>query len=142
MKQLPFTTEQVKILQENPYTFSITTTSIKYTFDFKIFFANQLNKNLSSVKIFQMAGYDPDILGKERIYNFSKRLKKEIASPGGLKDHTMKLRSSNAKADEERRTDTKIKNMQEKIDHLTQELEVLKKTSAACLQLLLEKKKH
>lgn len=129
MNTLPFTQEEVELLKSNPYTAHVTENRISFTLNFKIFAIKESQAGLTSVQIFQKAGYDPAVLGKDRIYKTMKRLKKEAASDRGL--HAGPKEKSNQKRSEEllnkKRTDAQLKAMQKKILRLEQELEFLKK---------------
>lgn len=128
----PFTAEQKSILKSNPYTFSISDHRIQYTLAFKQFFMEESRKGNTSINIFIAAGYDPKILGKQRIYTFAKYLRLEAQSPEGLrgpKRYKCEADFAQKELDKER-TSTAIKDLQKQVVHLEQELEFLKKISA------------
>lgn len=127
----PFTAEQKRILKSNPYTYSISDYRIQYTLEFKQYYMEERHKGNTSVKIFISAGYDPEILGKERIYTFAKNLRVEAESPGGLRapvKYKCETDFAQKELDKEK-TATAVKDLQKQIVHLEQELEFLKKIS-------------
>lgn len=131
MRTIPFTTEQIKILKENPYTANVTAQRIHYTLDFKIFAMKEVATGLTSVKLFKKAGYDPEILGKNRMYGALKAIKREAASPEGLQPPScMKQAERFAQEDFSRKQTKKaFTELQDKIVFLEQEIELLKKFS-------------
>lgn len=131
MQTIPFTQEQLEILRSNPYTEWVSAQRIHYTMDFKFFALKEAQAGLSSVKIFEKAGYDPAILGKQRIYSTIKAIKREAASPEGLKpSRGAKQAKRFAEANLSKHKDsTAIKKLQEQIIYLEQEIEFLKKIS-------------
>lgn len=132
MKTLPFTQEQMESLKSNPYTACVSPRQIFFTLEFKLFALKEAQNGMKSVKIFQKAGYDPEVLGKERMYCVIKRIKKEAASEQGL--HVSKGEKSRERLSKEmlekKQTAATIKAMQKKILQLEQELEFLKKTAS------------
>lgn len=132
MKPSSFTAAQIVALRENPYTFSVKGVKIVYTLEFKEYVMSEVAKGQTSVNIFRSAGYDPEVLGKTRIYDFVKRLKKEAASPEGLKEPRAPKRSNRLEETDlsKQKTSAAIRELQEQVIYLQQELEFLKKTSA------------
>lgn len=131
MKTIPFTNEQIEILKKNPYTAYVTSQRIQYTLDFKIFVIKESEAGLTSVKIFQKAGYAPDIIGIQRIYSTVKRMKKEAVSKEGLQaPHPTKKAERFAQEDfSKKQTNKAIDELQNRIVFLEQELDFLKKTA-------------
>lgn len=128
----PFTEEQMQILMSNRYTYSLTKHRIQYTLEFKQYVMKELAEGNTSVNIFIKAGYDPEILSVQRIYTFVKRLKIEAASSEGLKPpkEYKQARDFAKKKLEEEKTSTAIKELQNQIVYLEQEVEFLKKISS------------
>ncbi len=127
-----FTSEEINIIKQNPYVVSVSSSKISYSLAFKKFALEQSQKGLTSPQIFQKAGFDPEMLGRPRMYAALKHFKKEAASPEGLREPRGKSReerlSEFAKADlSKKQTKTAIRELQEKIVHLEQQLEFLKK---------------
>ena len=129
-----FTEQEVEELRKNPYTLKVNEKSITYTYEFKQFFVEQRKKNLTSTKIFRMAGYDVDVLGTSRVYCAAKAINREARSPEGLKAPRGRTRDEEiarlAKEDlTKKRTDAAIRTLQAEIVRLEAEVEFLKKIS-------------
>lgn len=71
-----FTPEEVEILKENPYTWKVSLDRITYTQEFQRAFWELSLQGLSGTDAFRKLGYDPRILGKERVHNTTKRIRK------------------------------------------------------------------
>jgi hypothetical protein len=123
-----FTSQEIEILRENPYTLSVTEETIRFTLPFKQEYWRRHTLGQSATHIFIELGYDINILSKGRIYAFASHLKKEAASPVGLHEGTYRrgLRTdipnytgmSNNEA---------LARMQRELLYMRQELEFIKK---------------
>lgn len=131
MRTTCFTAQQIAILKQNLYTAEVTTQRIQYTLEFKLFVIKEAKAGLTSVKIFEKAGYNPDMIGITRIYTTVKNIKKEAASSEGLQPPSCTKQSEKfAMRDlSKKRTDTAVKELQDRIVYLEQEIDFLKKTS-------------
>lgn len=132
MTKRTFTQDEIDIIGQNPYVASVSCTKIVYTLAFKKFAIQHANEGLSSVAIFKKAGFDPDMLGKPRIYAALKHIKREAASPEGLREFGSKTKEERlakfAKEEyEKKHTKVAIRELKDKIVHLEQEIEFLKK---------------
>ena len=132
-KKPSYTDEQVKILSQNPYTHVAMPNKVTFTLEFKEFFVNQVKHHgLSTTKILKAAGYDPSLFTRAAIDNIRRRILAEASSPEGLKpprglsqaERTEAFAKKNLDA---QRTSTSIKEMQQRIVHLEQQVEFLKK---------------
>lgn len=128
-----FTEEQVQIIMANPYVKNVTPAKITYSLAFKEKAVAQAEQGMTSIKIFNEAGLGEDLLGKERIYAAMKMFKREAKSPGGLHEPRGKSKEDRmaafAKEDlSKKQTKAAIKELQNKVVHLEQMLEFLKKT--------------
>lgn len=79
-----FTPEELKHLKANPYTLRVTADSISYTLAFKEAFWALSLQGYTGTAAFRKLGYNPEILGDERIHNTTKRIRREAKSPEGL----------------------------------------------------------
>ena len=132
MTKQRFTQEEMKILRQNPYVVSVCSTKITYSLAFKKFAIEQARNGMKSPKIFQAAGFDPEMLGRPRMYAALKSFKAEAASPEGLREPRGKSREEKLAAfakDELSKKQTKkaIRELQNKVVHLEQQIEFLKK---------------
>lgn len=127
-----FTPEEVEILKENSYTWKVSADRITYTQEFqKAFWALSL-QGLSGTDAFKALGYDPKILGKERIHNTTKRIRKQGNSPEGIRQKPRKWMRTTKKqfklADLEKMSHKEAaRRMQKEIVYLQQQVEFLKK---------------
>ena len=132
MTKQKFTQDDMDILSQNPYVVSVCSTKISYSLAFKKFAVKQAQEGVRSTEIFRRAGFDPEMLGKPRMYSAIKKFKKEAASPEGLHEPRGKSKEERlakfAKEDfEKKQTKVAIRELQQKIVHLEQEIEFLKK---------------
>ena len=133
-KQKPsYTNDQVALLNQNPYTHVATPYKVTFTLEFKEFFVDQAkNHGLTTPKILRAAGYDTSMFTRTALDNIRRKILAEASSPEGLKpprglsqaDRTKAYAQKNLDA---QRTSTSIKEMQQRIVHLEQQIEFLKK---------------
>ena len=127
-----FTQEEMDIIGQNPYVVNVNSVRITYSLAFKRFALEQARNGMKSPQIFQTAGFDPEMLGKSRMYMALKNFKKEAASPDGLQEPKCKSREEKlaafAREDlSQKQTKKAIRELQEKVVHLEQQIEFLKK---------------
>ena len=124
--KVPFTPSQIEELKSNPFTLSVNELQIRFTVEFKKFLLAEREKNRTPWKeIFRKAGYDPETIGKDRIYAVIKAVKKQAASPEGLHE-TISIKKLE-KGNERKQTQMAIKQLQEEVIRLQQQVEFLKK---------------
>lgn len=127
-----FTPEEIEILKENPYTWKVSLDRITYTQEFQRAFWELSLQGLSGTDAFRKLGYDPRILGKERVHNTTKRIRKQGNSPEGIRlkprkwMRTTKKRFKAADLEKMSRKEA-AKRMQQEIVYLQQQVEFLKK---------------
>lgn len=132
MTNLQFSEKDIIFLKQNPNTYDITASKLVLTLEFKKFFLNEIKKpGRTSIKILEEAGYPIEILGKPRMYAIAKSIKRQANSPEGLRDpsdRTRKKIEEFAKRNLENEQSKKaIKDLQDKVLHLEQQIEFLKK---------------
>ena len=132
-KKNPFTEEQVRILAQNPYTHSVTPKRISFTLAFKQMFYEQTKvPGMTTKKILLKAGYDPTWFTKVFCDGLRRNILHQAASPEGLRPPRGLSSAEKTALFEQQdlskqRTDTTIRQMQERIVHLEQQIEFLKK---------------
>ena len=127
MDRMPFTKEQQELLAANPFTLSVKDYQIRFTVDFKRFLLGERKKNHTPWKeIFRKAGYDPDILGKVRMDSIIHSIRKEAESEKGLRETVKKKKDP--KSQERQQMKTAIRDLQQEVEQLRQQVEFLKKT--------------
>lgn len=127
-----FTPEEIELIKQNPYVVSVCSTKITYSLAFKKFAVMQAEQGLRSPDIFLKAGFDPEMLGKPRMYAAMKSFKREAASPEGLREPKGKSKEERlaafAKEDlSKKQTRKAIRDLQHKVIELEQSIEFLKK---------------
>ena len=132
MTDKKFTPEEIEQLRQNKYVLSVTENKISYSLEFKQFVLKEAEKGLKSPEIFAKAGFDPEMLGKPRMYAAMKGVKKQAKSPEGLRASSKKSRDERlaefAQEDySKKHTKVAIRELQKKIVHLEQQIEFLKK---------------
>ena len=134
-RKIPFTEEQVRILSQNPYTHSVTPKTITFTLAFKQMFYEQTKvPGMSTTKIFIKAGYDPTWFTRPFFDSVRGHILKQAASPEGLKPPRGLSSAEKTALFEQQdlskqKTDITIKQLQERIVHLENQIEFLKKIS-------------
>ena len=134
-KERAYSDEQISILEQNPYTHSVTPYRLTFTLAFKEFFMSQVHKSgMTCPKILKAAGYDPKMFSRPFIDHLRKRILVEAASPEGLKpprglSQAEKIKAFAEKNLDSQRTATSIKELQSRVVHLEQQVEFLKKIS-------------
>ena len=134
-KKIPFTEEQIRVLELNPYTYSVDSNRITFTLEFKKFFVDQIrNHQKTTPEVLKTAGYDPSWFAQGCKSSLRKRLLKEADSERGLRpprglSTEQRIAAFEAKDLSMQRTDTSIKELQERIVYLEKQVEFLKKIS-------------
>ena len=123
-RKIPFTDEQIQVLQQNPFTHSVTPNAIVFTLAFKQMFYEQTKvPGMSTRKIMLKAGYDPTWFTKTGLDHIRRSILQQAASPEGLRPPRGLSPAEKTKLFEEKdlsrqRTDTTIRQMQDRIVHL------------------------
>ena len=124
-----FTPEQLEILANNPYTSKVDWHHIWFTLEFQNLFLTRYEQGESSSEIFESLGYDIEILGRYRVYNYPRNLysrlekglpltetpgQKKVNAPSNVDYNTMPAQQS-------------VAAMQRELQYLRQQVEFLKK---------------
>lgn len=120
-----FTKEQVSILKTNPYVKNISEKAITYTEAFREEFYIRYQEEPLPSKILKEMGLDPEILGKSRVYNISKRVRTQASRQTGFKD--TREDSSGRPRHKERTKDEEIEYLKHMVEYQQQQIEALKK---------------
>jgi len=127
-KMQRFTDEERAIIKANPYTAIVTEAGIvKFTVDFKKFAFNEYIHHTKPSEIFVKAGYGK-IFTSMYMSKVLERIRKEAQSEEGFKD-PLKSKTFENKALEKMKYEKAIKELQEHIVYLEQEIDFLKKIS-------------
>lgn len=77
-------TEEIEMLRNNPYTYSVTPSLLYFTKEFKELFWQEYQKEEVSCQILSKYGYPADVLGKKRIWGIAHNIKDQYCSEEGL----------------------------------------------------------
>lgn len=128
MSKIKFTEEQQNQLRNNPYTARVSENTLSFTKEFKeVFYKRYISGEIPRAILWEL-GYPVGILGKGRIWGIAHSIKKEYETNGCFND-SMSPKPS-AKKTEDLSADQQIRQLQQKLDYLTQEVEFLKKISS------------
>lgn len=120
-----FTEEQQRILCNNPYIKKVSEKAITYTSEFKERFSDEYQSGKLPSEILRGMNIDPQILGRSRVKNITRRVK---ANEARLEGHEDKRKSNPGRPIIKNLTaEEKIKRLENRIAYLNQENEFLKK---------------
>lgn len=133
MSRKPFTNEQILMLRQNPYTYSVTQFQLNLTKEFKEIFFSEYQAGELPRKILEDHGFDPAVLGERRIWSISGHIRKQYMKYGCFHEgsHTHEKRQPQEQpSDIPVSEKEELKQLRHEIDYLKQEVEFLKKISA------------
>jgi hypothetical protein len=120
-----FTDEEKAELLSNPFTFQVTDCKITFTLAFKQLVLDEINKpGMSAAKIFQKAGYRLELFPGYRRRYYIRQIRQEAASEKGLQEP----KPSRRKPPVKKHVSSQIKELEERILILEQQLNFLKKS--------------
>ena len=125
MSKVKFTEEQQKELRNNKYTARVTANSLSFTKEFKELFYQEYQMGSIPRDILREHGYPAEWLGKRRIWGITHCIKKEYETFGDFCD----IQNSRITPDEQEAAlseQQQIRQLQQKLDYLTQEVELKK----------------
>lgn len=129
MSRKPFTDEQMLMLRQNPYTYSVTPYQLNLTKEFKEIFYSEYQEGELPRKILEDHGYDPAVLGDRRVWSISSHIREQYRKYGcfheGSHTHGKEQPGDIPAAGKE-----ELKQLRHEVDYLKQEVEFLKKISA------------
>lgn len=117
MSKRKFTPEQIEQLKANPYVKHVSDKGITYTEEFKEFFHLKYSDGTGPTEIFRQAGFDPKVLGRDRIDSFRDRIRKYAEREDGFKDR---------RKDSSGRPRTKDLTLEEQLERLQEQNRILK----------------
>lgn len=127
MKKHPhhFTDEERAELLSNPYTSRVSDCRVVFTLAFKRFVLSEIAKpGMTSAKVFQKAGYRPGLLTARTKQSVVNRIRAEAASEKGLQEPKPARKDAPAK----KQTSAQIRELEERILILEQQIDFLKKS--------------
>ena len=126
-----FTGVEMDALRANLYTYKVTQCHLSFTTEFKELFWKHYNEGMTPKDILLSLGYDPDMLGENRVNGIRMHIKEEFEKQGRFSSGR-KPRNTPAgvgtgnpmnPADE-------IRQLRSEVEYLRQEVEFLKKISS------------
>ncbi|WP_130861771.1 HTH domain-containing protein [Bacilliculturomica massiliensis] len=127
MSKIPFTEEQIKLLQENPYTYNVTPNTLYLTKEFKELFYQEYRKGKLPRQILEEHGFPMSILGESRISGISSMIRKEAKRPEGFREGPTSRRELPLIGDT---PEAAIRDLLHEVQYLRQEVEFLKKITS------------
>ena len=79
-----FSAADQELLRANPYTEKVTENQISFTLAFKEAFWRLSVEGCTGNMALRKLGYDPELLGFERVHNITKRIRRAGKSPEGI----------------------------------------------------------
>lgn len=139
MSRKIFTKEQQQLLRQTPYIYSVTDTRINLTKEFKEIFLAEYKSGTSPRKILEDHGFDISIIGERRIWSISNHIRTEYKKYGefheGYRPRSVPAADASDDTGSKNNSDAdKIKQLQQEVDYLKQEMEFLKKFPQSELQ--------
>nr|WP_325185059.1 HTH domain-containing protein [uncultured Oscillibacter sp.] len=127
-----FSPDEIAMLRANPYTERVTAEQISFTLTFKEEFWRLSIEGCTGNTAFRKLGYDPEVLGFERVHNITKRIRRAAKTPEGLKGKAKsrmrisKENFSSAQLEKMSRRESEQR-LQDEIVYLQQQMAFLKK---------------
>ena len=127
-----FTPAEVEELRANPYTEKVTERQISFTLAFKEAFWRLSVEGCTGNMALRKLGYDPEILGFERVHNITKRIRSAARAPEGIRGvkksrmRISKEQFSQAELEKMSRRESE-RRLQNEIVYLQQQMAFLKK---------------
>ena len=123
-----YTKKQIKELKQNPYTLQIDEKRIFFTIEFKKVFWNKYQAGMSPRAIFRELDYNLENFGQKQIDSIVQRIKKEV-SEGEFTEGYNRTKRIKIKEVDSEITPQNLKQIQNELLYLKQEVEFLKKLS-------------
>lgn len=121
-----YTQKQIKDLKQNPYTLQVDDKRIFFTIEFKKVFWTKYQAGMSPRAIFKELNYNLDYFGQKQIDSIVQRVKKE-ALEGEFTEGYIRNKRMKIKEPEEDLSPQNIKQIQNELLYLRQEVDFLKK---------------
>ena len=124
-----FSAAEQELLRANPYTEKVTENQISFTLAFKEAFWRLSVEGCTGNMALRKLGYEPELLGFERVHNITKRIRRAGKSPGGIQPapkSRMRISREQFGAAKMSRRESE-RRMQQEIVYLQQQMAFLKK---------------
>jgi transposase len=131
MSKKIFKEKETKQLSANQYVKAVSTKGITYTDEFKHIFISEREKGKPAREIFEHYGFDPEVLGMDRIYAANKRWQKAYKNNGIIGLCDTRTENSGRLREKELTLEEKNVRLEAQITLLKAENELLKKIRIA-----------
>ena len=124
-----FSAAEQELLRANPYTEKVTANQISFTLAFKETFWRLSVEGCTGNMALRKLGYEPELLGFERVHNITKRIRRAGKSPEGIQPapkSRMRISREQFGAAKMSRRESE-RRMQQEIVYLQQQMAFLKK---------------
>lgn len=121
-----YTKKQIKELKQNPYTLQVDEKRIFFTIEFKKVFWNKYQSGMSPRSILKELDYNLDYFGQKQIDSITQRVKKEALN-GEFTEGYNRINRGRIKETDSELTPQNLKQMQNELLYLRQEVDFLKK---------------
>ena len=121
-----YTKKQIKELKQNPYTFQVDEQRIFFTIEFKKVFWTKYQAGMSPRSIFRELNYNLENFGQKQIDSIVQRIKKEALN-GEFTEGYNRINRVKIKETTSEITPQNLKQMQNELLYLRQEVDFLKK---------------
>lgn len=112
-------------LLSNPYTCRVTDCKVVFNLEFKLLVINNIDKpGMTARKVFKLAGYRDELFSLKSMENTVKSIRKEASSAEGLKEPAPLKKTPPKK----KTAESEIKELQDRLILLEQQIEFLKKS--------------
>lgn len=128
MSRKLFTEEQLQLLRQNPYVYSVTSARLQLTKEFKEIFLSLYNEGESPREILVSHGFDIDVIGERRIWSISQHIRSEYQKYGELREgYGPRNTEQTSRPDQPATEEDELKQLKHEVDYLRQEVDFLKK---------------
>ena len=131
-KYSSFTQEDIRILKENPNTSTVTKSRLTITLEAKKIVLELHQAGWTSRRIVEELGYDPKMLGEQRMKNMVRNVRREAESKNGLHEgyiRTAGTRMSEEEIDQLECNPGSYAKLKNEVIYLREDVEFLKKIS-------------
>lgn len=131
MEAKRFTGEEMEALRSNPYTLKVTQCQLSFTAEFKELFWKLYNEGMHPKDILLSLGYDPAVLGENRVNGIRMHIKEEFNKQGVFSSGRRPRRTSAGKGpDVPPDPAVEIRQLRNEVEYLRQQVDFLKKISS------------
>jgi len=126
-----FTGGEMDALRRNPYTYKVTQCHLSFTAEFKDLFWKHYNEGMTPKDILISLGYDPDVLGENRVNGIRMHIKEEFGKQGRFSNgRRPRNASAGVGADDPVDPADEVRQLRNEVEYLRQEVKFLKKISS------------